>query len=163
MDDLRRLFAALGFQDVKTYIQSGNVIFSSDDGARAAMVSKIAAAFETQFGFPGAVIVRSAAELGHILETVPFSAAEIERATQENPDVEHLYVYLSDAVLNPKEITQLCVGYPGKDKMHIADAEIYLLCQQSIRDSKLAGVLAKIPQTLTARNLKTVRKLVTML
>jgi len=73
--------------------------------------------------------------------------------------VEHIYIYLSDSAPDIEKANRLCASYTGNDKFEIMNREIYLLCFQSIRDSKLAALLTKLPQPLTARNLKTIKKI----
>ena len=162
MAALSRLFVDLGFHDVKTYIQSGNVIFSSDM-EQMPLIHLIEQSFEKRFGFKSAVVVRSGTEIITIVDSLPFDAAEIEQAQNETPDVEHIYIYLSNKALDGEQVRQLCVSYNGKDKFYIVNREIYLLCFQSIRDSKIATLLMKLPQPLTARNIKTMKKLSLML
>ena len=162
MADLSQLFIGLGFQDVKTYIQSGNVIFSSDTEQHLS-IPLLEKAFEERFGFISAVVVRSKTELESVIALLPFGAAEIEQAKNENPDVEHTYIYLSNNPIDIEKANQLCASYNGKDRFQIINREIYLLCFQSIRDSRLAAMLAKLPQPLTSRNLKTMKKVSLML
>jgi len=162
MSELSQLYIGLGFQNVETYIQSGNVIFTSDMEQRL-LTPKIEQAFEEQFGFHSAVVIRSDTEITNIVDSLPFGAEEIEQAQNETPDVEHIYIYLSDSSLDVENIIKLCASYDGKDRFHIADREVYLLCFRSIRDSKLASLLTKLPQQLTARNLKTMKKISLML
>jgi len=162
MSDLRQFFLDLGFHDVKTYIQSGNVLFSSDIEQHL-LAPLIEQAFERQFGFPSAVVIRSGAEIERIITSLPFGEAEIKQAQNENPDVEHIYIYLSNSAIDTERVNQLCASYGGKDKYTIEKREIYILCMQSIRDSKLAIVLTKLPQPLTSRNLKTMEKISSMI
>jgi len=158
MADLSRLFIGLGFRDVKTYIQSGNVIFSSDMEQHL-LIPVIEQAFKEQFCFSSAVVIRSGAEIESIVDSLPFRDAEIEQAQNENPDVEHIYIYLSNDTIDIEKVNRLCASYSGKDRFQIMDCEIYLLCFQSIRDSKLAAMLTKLPQPLTSRNFKTMEKI----
>jgi len=158
MADLKQMFAESGFYEAKTYIQSGNVIFSSDE-EKDSLKPKIEKAFKARFGFPSAVIVRSGEEIQNIIDSMPFETAEIERAESEAPGVEHLYVYFSAAALDREGIGKLSASYAGNDRIHVSDFEIYLLCFQSVRDSKLAVLLTKVPQPLTARNFKTLKKI----
>ena len=162
MIDLSQLFIGLGFHDIKTYIQSGNVIFSSDIEQHL-LVPLIEQAFEEQFGFSSAVVIRSGTEIKSIVDSLPFGAEEIKQAQKENPDVEHIYIYLSNSAIDIEKVNQLCASYSGIDRFRIINREIYLLCFQSIRDSKLAIVLTKLPQPLTSRNLKTMEKISSML
>ena len=162
MSDLSKLFVDLGFQNVKTYIQSGNVVFSSGT-ERHLLKAMIEKAFEEQFGFKSAVVVRSDAEISNIVDSLPFDASEIEQAKNEAPDVEHVYIYLSDSSVDTEKVNQLFASHGGKDRLQIGDREIYLLCFDSIRNSKFATLLTKLPQSLTARNLKTMKKISSML
>ena len=162
MSELRQLHIGLGFQNVKTYIQSGNVIFSSDMEQHL-LAPKIEQGFEEQFGFHSAVVIRSDTEITNIVDSLPFGAEEVEQAQNETPDVEHIYVYLSENSLDTENIIKLCASYDGKDRFHIGDREVYLLCFQSISDSKLATLLTQLPQQLTARNQKTMKKISLML
>ncbi len=163
MADLAQLFAKMGFTEVKTYIQSGNVIFASDEKDKPALIRLITDAFASRFGFESAVILRSGIEIANVLASLPFTAAEIESAGRETPGVEHSYIYLSNGSIDGQRVEALCSGYCGKDKLHIAESEIYLLCHQSIRDSKLAAMLTKLPQPLTCRNMKTMERIHAMM
>lgn len=162
MADLRQLFTGLGLQDAKTYIQSGNVVFSSDREQQA-LAPLIKEAFERRFGFYSAVVVRSGAEMASIVGSLPFKAAEVEEARRAAPDVEHLYVYLSESALDSEEVDQLCAPYSGHDRYQVTDKEVYVLCFQGIRASRLPSQLLKMPQPLTFRNLNTMRKVSSML
>ena len=158
MSELRQLFNDLGFQDVTTYIQSGNVIFTSDLEQHK-LVPLIEDRFIKQFAFQSAVVIRSSAEIVKIVASLPFEAVEIEQAVSENPAVEHLYIYLSNDPFDIEMVSRICASYNGKDKYQIINRELYLLCFQSIRDSKLAALFTKLPQPPTARNLKTLNKI----
>jgi len=78
MADLRALAKRLGYRDVKTYIQSGNVVFTSD-ADREAIVTSLEAAIEKKFGFFVDVVVRSSADLRRYLAAQPFPDALAER------------------------------------------------------------------------------------
>jgi len=162
MPELARMFADLGFDGVKTYIQSGNAVFSLD-AEQSLLAPLIEQNFKERFGFASAVVIRSGAEIINIINSLPFSEEEIKRAQNNDPDVEHIYVYLSEDVVNVEEINRLCAPYVGEDRYHVTNREIYLLCFNSIRDSKLAAALTKLPRPPTSRNLKTIRKISLML
>ncbi|MBI3871518.1 MAG: DUF1697 domain-containing protein [candidate division Zixibacteria bacterium] len=72
MDDLSRLFTSLGFDDVKTYIQSGNVIFDSPAQDSEALVGKIEKGLLKLLDNPIAVFVRTIPELEEIVKRDPF-------------------------------------------------------------------------------------------
>lgn len=158
MADLRQLFADCGFQEVKTYIQSGNVIFTSDQ-SETVLREMIAQAFTERFGFQSTVILRSAAELTAITADFPFTEAEIAQANAAAPEVEHMYIYFANEALDTAALDKICQDYEGPDQLRAGERELYLLCQESVRNSKLATALTKLPVPLTARNQKTLRKI----
>jgi uncharacterized protein (DUF1697 family) len=71
MSDLRACFMGLGFTDVATYINSGNVLFSSDQADVVKLVEQCEAAIENQFGFSVIVMVLSAKDLKDALDHAP--------------------------------------------------------------------------------------------
>lgn len=152
MPELKRLLENLGFQNVVTYIQSGNAVFEAEQGPDAA-ASAIRRAFANAFDFVSPVVLRSLDEMKELIERLPFSEAEIAEAEAADPEVEHLYVYLLDGPPAPRGLSQAEDG----DMLRPGDRAWYLLCRGSVRDSRLAGALGKLP-VATARNWKTLLK-----
>lgn len=74
MAELRSLCVGLGWGDVQTYIQSGNVVFRAD-GAAAALEEELERAIERRFGFPVPVMVRAAADWPGYVEGNPYPEA----------------------------------------------------------------------------------------
>src|SRR6266699_5827020 len=72
MGELKDLHESLGLKDVVTYIQSGNVIFTSDDADLAQLPRQIEDGFAQKFGFQVKVMVRTSAELQDIIDNNPF-------------------------------------------------------------------------------------------
>jgi uncharacterized protein (DUF1697 family) len=163
MFDLKEAFEALGFRNVKTYIQSGNIIFLSDkkeDILQNIIVQKIIEAF----GFSVSVILRTAQEINQILQDCPFTDDEIKEAEDlanvENfPKVECLYIAFLPQQPSKEKIESLEVYRNKGDQFHISGRNIYLLFHHSIRDSKLAGNLHRLDLPSTVRNWNTVMKL----
>jgi uncharacterized protein (DUF1697 family) len=158
MDDLRQFFADCGFQNVQTVIQSGNVLFETSRD-QASLPDLISRAFADRFGFQSNAAVRSGEEMTVLLAALPFSPDEITQAEAAHPDVEHVYVYLSNRTVDPAAAEALRQTYAGPDRLAAGKREYYLLCHQSIRVSKLAAALSKLDASLTARNLNTMRKI----
>jgi uncharacterized protein (DUF1697 family) len=156
MAGLREMFAGLGLKSVKTYIQSGNALFDTDE-TEAALAPKIERGFAAAFGFDSAVVLRTEQELAGIINNIPFSAEEIAEAEAAANGAESLYCYLLPQAAPVDEVNAVCAAYDGKDRFVASWREIYLLCHQSIRDTKLP--LQKLKTPATARNLKTLRKL----
>ena len=72
MEALRKSFETLGFQQVKTYIQSGNVVFKSQKSTPPLLGKKIESRIVTDFGFSASVLVRAGDELAHTIAANPF-------------------------------------------------------------------------------------------
>src|ERR1700674_743543 len=72
MNELKELHEALGLKDVVTYIQSGNVVFTSNDADVAQLPGQIEDGFAQKFGFQVKVMVRTSAELREIIANNPF-------------------------------------------------------------------------------------------
>ena len=76
MAELRILLTDLGFQNVQTYIQSGNVIFQSSEKNSFKLEEIIQNAIKSHFGFEVSVIVKTTSELQTIFDACPFSKEE---------------------------------------------------------------------------------------
>lgn len=162
MADIKQLFLDCGFRDVTTYIQSGNVIFKSDQD-KSLLPDVISHAFEKRFAFPSHVILRSGDEISAIMSALPFSKEEIEQAEAKTTEVEHVYVFMANDYIDSSVAETLCSAYDGEDKLSVGKRELYLLCYHSIRDSKLATSLSKLGLSLTSRNQKTMLKICELL
>ncbi|MGX7204006.1 DUF1697 domain-containing protein [Enterococcus pingfangensis] len=155
MKELKELFSELGFTDVNSYIQSGNILFTTDKEI-SDFSKEIAEAFAQRFGFSVPIIYRTKTEMLSIRDRLPFTAAEIAEAERQDPKIVHLYVYFSTASMTPQEISGL------GERAVVKDKDIYYLTEQSIRLSKLTAKLNKLAE-LTARNWKTVLRLTALL
>jgi uncharacterized protein (DUF1697 family) len=76
MDELKDLHESLGLRDVLPFIQSGNVVFKSDDADLARLRKQIEDGFEKRFGFHVEIIVRTSAELRDIIDKNPFQSQQ---------------------------------------------------------------------------------------
>lgn len=77
MADLRRAFEALGFESVKTYIQSGNVFFETKRASRAQIAKQIGAALQDLVGSEVPLSLRTVSELEALAQSDPFGGAHI--------------------------------------------------------------------------------------
>lgn len=162
MADLKLLFHNCGFRDVTTYIQSGNVIFESDQN-EFLLSDIISHAFEKRFAFRSHVVLRSESEMSTMMSALPFTKKEIKQAEAKAPEVEHVYVFMSNDYIDPAAAEALCSSYDGEDKLSAGKRELYLLCYRSVRESKLVNSLSKLGVLLTSRNQKTMLKICEML
>lgn len=158
MAELKRVFETMGLLEVQTYIQSGNVLFKSEEDGES-LRKKIEHEIETVFGFSVIVVLRTLEALEWISLNCPFSEEEIVRADSIS-DAESLYISL--LTQEPlKEKTELLNKYINEnDKYHIVERDVFLLFGRSVRNSKLATNLTKLDVPGTVRNWKTINKLV---
>ena len=154
MAELKHMFETMGFAQVQTYIQSGNVLFDSDERPeqfRQSIVDEI----HLVFGFEVPVVLRSAVELEKIFTHCPFEVDSL--AEGESVNVSFLFD------IPPEEgISRLSHCNNENDEFKIIDKDVYLLFRKSIRTSKLAINLKKLGVEGTVRNWKTVTNLVNL-
>lgn len=157
MVELRETLKGLNLVNVKTYIQSGNVVFKSND-----KVNEIAKAMQRgihyDFGVEIPVILRTADELNQIIKDFPFTEEEVIKVEAES-GVSSLYVGMMRKE-SKKDVENSIVPYKGiKDEYKVIGKNVFLLFSHSIRDSKLARKLNKLETPITIRNWKTINKL----
>ena len=73
MKDLCEAITACGMRDVRSYIQSGNVVFSSRAAAEVTLRAKLESAIVQRFGFVSEVFIRTPQELHRLIQSVPFA------------------------------------------------------------------------------------------
>ncbi|MBK6284963.1 MAG: DUF1697 domain-containing protein [Draconibacterium sp.] len=147
MSKLREMCIELGFAEVRTYIQSGNILFRSDFSEQE-LIARLEKSLETQVGKHISVVIRSAKEIETVISKNPFSDSNpaqvgisfFTQLVSEN--------YLKDFV------------NPGSEEIVVSGREIYIHYPNGMGQSKLK--LPKMQEQGTARNLNTVRKLVEM-
>ncbi len=146
MTELKAICEDLGFEDVRTYIQSGNVLFRSDD-KEAVVADKLNEALGSKFGKKPGVMARTTQELEAVVANVPFPDAK--------PNFLLVYFLSQKASADALEV----MVAPDSEEAVVAGREIYVHYPNGSGRSKL-----KLPalKTGTSRNLNTVRKLAEM-
>jgi len=162
MAELDAMLTSLGYQHVKTYIQSGNVLLEAEVD-EPTLVMQISQSFRERFGFESAILARTLPELRALIDNLPFDTEQIAQAQLADPEVEHLYVYFVQQSPKAEQLLVLQENRAPGDMVYTGAREIYLLCIQSVRLSKTAIKLAKLFPDATARNWNTVNKLLAML
>ncbi|MBZ9685193.1 DUF1697 domain-containing protein [Clostridium estertheticum] len=157
MADLKRTFETIGLSSVQTYIQSGNVLFKSNEEEET-LRKKIEHEIEGVFGFSVTIVLRTAAEIEWIIRNCPFSQEEVTDA-EASSKVECLYVSLLTNAPSQEKIQHLNSYTSESDKYKIEGREVFLLFHNSIRNSKLVNNLKKLEVPWTVRNFKTMNKL----
>ena len=154
MDALRGLFESLQFKKVKTYIQSGNVVFQDKSTDSEVLQARIAKKILDEFSFIVPVIVKSKDELASIVKNNPF-------ISKEGTDIAKLHVTFLSAEPNKDDIKKNREGEYGPDEFIISGQTIYLHCPNTYGDTKLSNTFfeKKLKVTATTRNWKTVNEL----
>jgi uncharacterized protein (DUF1697 family) len=151
MDELKELYESLGFKDVLPYIQSGNVVFTSDEADLTRLRRQIEEGLEKKFGFHVEVIVRTSAELKEIIDNNPF---------QNQQSKESKWVVVMFLESRPDETAQedLLKTYVGPEELFIIGKEVYIYYTEGIGRSKLSHSLIekKLKTVGTARNWNTI-------
>ena len=154
MNELKDMYESLGFKDIFTYIQSGNVVFTSDDADVARLRRHIEDGVEQKFGFHAEVFIRTSAELREIIEKNPF---------QSQPDKESKWVVVVFLADCPDDTAQedLLKTYAGPEELFITGKELYVYYTNGIGRSKLTNSLIdkKLKTVGTARNWNTILQL----
>lgn len=158
MDALKELHTSLGLRDIQTYIQSGNVVFTSDNPNVTQIQKDIEDGFAQTFGFPVKVMVRSASELNAIIENNPF---------QNQPARESKWIIAMFLASDPSStaLEDIQKSYSGPEEIHIIGQEAFIYYPEGMGRSKLTNTLLekKLKTAGTARNWNTVLKLQQML
>ena len=157
MEALRTLYASLGLQDAQTYVQSGNVIFRSEEKNLSSLAKKIEAAIEREFGFRPNVILRTQAELRDAMARNPFAA---RKGIEPN---KILLIFLASA-LSTETITAARAIPCDPEEMHIYERELYIYFPNGMARPKLSmsAVERVLKTSWTGRNWNTVTKLLEM-
>src|SRR5262245_9618624 len=156
MERLRELCAELDFHNVRTYVQSGNVIFESA-GSRAQCLQRLNAKLAGETRLPVAVILRTALDLRRILDENPF-------LKKRGIDHSKLHVTFLDGSAAKTAAQILSKVDAGDDEFRMAGMEIYLHCPNGYGQTKLSNTRIEklLSVTATTRNWNTVNKLFEM-
>jgi uncharacterized protein (DUF1697 family) len=157
METLRGMFAGLGYGRVKSYINSGNIVFETKKTDDLKLAEKIAKAIEKEFSMTIGVMVRAMAEIDDILKNNPFEGKF------ENDKALHV-LFLNEKL--PEEKIDLLVSNNGKDEeFAVRGREIFHNSRIHTIDSLLGKdyVGKKLKTPGTARNWRTINKIMELL
>ena len=163
MSDLRQVVESLGHTEVATYIQSGNVVFTSPEADDDALADALEKEIARQLGVRPAVVVVSQAELAQVIANSPFPG-------EENPKYVHAVFRRAapgpDALAAITRAHQRATEKGCRDEYVVTDRTLYLHTPDGLGRSEFAAQLAKPAGKIgqgTARNWSTVMKLMAML
>ena len=153
MPALRELLSGAGFEGVRTYVQSGNIVLSGK-GSPAALGRRIEKLIAEQFGFDVPVVVRTRDELAEVVAGDPLGDAV------DNPKLYQVTFFASEP---PSEAIERLQGLAARGEQLVARGrELYCWHPEGIARSKLAAATADRRLGGTARNWTTVTTLLAM-
>jgi uncharacterized protein (DUF1697 family) len=154
LSDLKELHESLGLKHVVTYIQSGNVVFSSDDADADQLTRQIEGSFAQKFGFHVMVTIRTPSELRAIIAHNPF---------KDQPTKEPKWMIILFLATQPASTAQedLRNGYAGPEEFHLIGRELYIYYPENVGRTKLSNAFLDktLKTTGTGRNWNTVLQL----
>lgn len=152
MVELVVVLEELGLSNIKTYIQSGNVVFQSEKINNVELSQKICAAIEKRHGFVIQVLFLDVDELQSAIASNPFPEAEAE------PNTLHCF-FLSSLLENP-DLKALETVKKDSEQFRLINKVFYLYAPEGVGRSKLAMKVEKtLRVAVTVRNWRTVRKI----
>jgi len=152
MKVLARFFADSGCEDVRTYLQSGNVVFRASATTARKVPTSITSAIEREFGFSVPIQTRSAAELAQVITANPLLGGT---------DPALLAVMFLAEAPTAKQVAALEPNRSPGDRFVVRGREIYLACPGGFARTKLTNAWfdARLETISTARNWRTTTKL----
>jgi uncharacterized protein (DUF1697 family) len=151
MAELKRLFEERRFTSVRTFLQSGNVVFASDQ-EEASLQPLLEHAIAERFGFPVPVLLRTEEEFRRALDDCPFTPEEIA-AAEIAAEGDSQYIAFLRTPPTPDDLVRLAAAAQGTgDRFQVVSREIHLLFEHTVRTSKLAAQLDRLSSPATTRN-----------
>ena len=153
MKDLVALAADCKCREVRTYIQSGNLIFAAPGDVARSFPQKLAKKIQERFGFASPVIVRTPDELAQIVRDNPFLKAG-------KPEKE-LHVHFLAELPTAEAIKSLDPDRSPPDAFRVVGRNVYLHTPNGMGRTKLTSTYldSRLGTVGTARNWATVKKL----
>ena len=155
MDHLKKLFEKMQFENVETFIASGNVVFETKSKSVDSIKRKIEIELEKSLGYKVATFIRTTKELKDIAEHKPFNESDL--------DNKQYYLYIGFLNNQPDKESQkkVLVLSDKTNEFYFNDKELYWLCRKNFSDSGISGkVLEKaLGMETTIRNSTTIIKI----
>jgi uncharacterized protein (DUF1697 family) len=156
MEELQRIYGSMGFQNVRTYVQSGNVVFESPESDSMEMLAReIEKKISTSFGFDEVVVlVRTTDDFRKLIQDTPFGGLDDGK------------IHVTFLSREPQSLPAEEIGR-AKDRAEayaICGKEIYLFCPNGYGRTKLSNNFfeRKLKVRATTRNWKTINALLAM-
>lgn len=159
MDALRQLYEKQGFENVRSYVQSGNVVFTAGEAPENALAQQLSEGISTTFGFDVPVIVLSTESLSTIIDQSPFFSRE-----NIDPAFLHVTFLASRPRYDAIDVSVITSKKQGGEEILFGDKAVYLYCPHGYGKTKLTNNLleSKLRVGATTRNWKTTNELLRM-
>ena len=155
MATLREILGGFQLQNIRTYIQSGNVVFDGVDISPLDLTKKIAEGIQQRQGFSPSILLLTSAQLQAAADANPFPGAT------SDPKSLH-FLFLAERPVSPN-LDFLQERKSATEQFVLTDLVFYLHAPEGIGRSKLAAVTEKnLGVVTTGRNYRTVKKLLEM-
>jgi uncharacterized protein (DUF1697 family) len=154
METLRATFTSLGFKNVQSYINSGNLAFDRAKTTEAKLVEQLEEAIKNDFGMSISVMVREQKSIAEVLANNPFDG---EYKTHKQMHV----LFMRDEMPAEKQ-TALAEQQTDREKFAVKGREIYAMLLDGVAESVLFRknfIEGKLKTAITGRNWRTVQKL----
>ena len=153
MAQLRGVLEDAGYGDVRTYIQSGNVLFTKQAKDRAALARKLEREVKDAFGVDSPVVLRTFAEIREVAAARPFGK-----------DTADMHVTFLLTQPKPAAVRAVHALDVGPDEVKVVGEDVFLRLPHGVQGAKLGGALLEktigVPGTM--RTFRTVSKLAEM-
>jgi uncharacterized protein (DUF1697 family) len=156
MAELKALFDTLKLRDAKTYLQSGNIVFRSDESDRAILTRRIEDGIRKKSGMEVKIILRTTDELRKVIAANPLPPET------RNPSG-LLVAFLGGTIADTAKALLTSLKIPSEE-LHFGKQELYIYFPEGIANSKVSNALTekKLGVNVTARNWNTVNALLKM-
>lgn len=153
METLREVCGSLGFERVKTYINSGNVVFETKQTDAQKLAARLEEAIEKEFALKIKVMVRPIDEIEAIVKNNPFDG--------QFENDKDLHVFFLDEELPEEKAELLLANNSENEQFAVQNREIFCLLRVSVLDSLIGKdyIGKKLKVSATARNWRTVNKI----
>lgn len=154
MDMLRGIYESLNLQDIKSYIQSGNILFNTKEKNIGKLRTKLEKEIKSQTGLIVSIIFRNRKELKDILDTNPFMKTH-------DSETAKMYVTLLEKEPSKELVKNLIPSKRTEDEFKKLNREIYLFCGNGYGRTVLTNDFfeKKLKLKATTRNWRTLNKL----
>ena len=155
MKDLKALYEFLGFEKVETFVQSGNVVFNTDQNPET-LVAKIEAAILKSYEFEVSVQLRQVSDFENIIKSCPYTKLdlEVDKATK-------IMITFLEALPKEEQVQKLMTYVEEPELLVILGKEVYLYCPDGYGKTKLTTnfIEEKLELKGTTRNWKSVMRI----